>query len=107
MSGARRTNLAIGILLVVSVFAWHHSPAQLGNTGIMGIVIAALALLAGPVAFRIATPIAAMWLFCSTFVLPEADPQTVWNNCLLAVLAFGMPLSPAWPTNRAAAGDRR
>ncbi len=95
MGAARWANAVLGSWLFLSAFLWHDSPAQSFNMGVLGLIIAGLALLAGPVAFKLATALATLWLFCSPLVLPGAGPWTVWNDCLLGVVAFGMPLSPS------------
>jgi len=106
MSTARGANVILGGWLLLSAFLWHDSPVQSFNMGMLGLIIAGLALLAGPVAFKLATALATLWLFCSPFVLPSAGPWTVWNDCLAGFFAFGIPLSPSRFRARAPAGSR-
>lgn len=95
MSKARWVNLVLGGWLFLSALLWQDSPSQSINMGMFGLVIAGLARLGGPLAFRLGTAAVAMWLFWSPFVLPAAGPWSVCNDCLLGMIAFGTPLCPS------------
>lgn len=95
MSKARWVNLVLGGWLFLSAFIGKDGPYQSINMGMLGLVIAGLARLGGPSAFRLGTAVVAMWLFWSPFVLPAPGPWTVWNDCLLGMIAFGTPLCPS------------
>jgi hypothetical protein len=81
-------NGALGIWLIVSVFAWRHSPAQTVN----GIVCGAL-VLAFTAATLFLTPrarwlnvILGVWLFISSFALHTAATGTAWNELFVSLL---------------------
>ncbi len=95
MSTARWVNAILGGWLLFSAFLWHDSPAQAFNMGLLGLIIAGLALMARPVIFKTASALVTLWLFCSPFVLPGPGPWSVWNDCLFGFLAFGTPLCPS------------
>jgi hypothetical protein len=92
---ARVINVILGVWLFISAFAWQHSPQQLTNTWVLGVLCVAFALiaLAMPQA-RYLNTVLAVWLFISAFVLPRANSGTVWNNALVAIAIFLASLSP-------------
>jgi hypothetical protein len=96
---ARVVNALLGIWLIVSAFAWPHSPAQMTNAWIVGIVAAVFALGALLVDARIRylNTVVAIWLFISVWALPGAQPATAWNSIIVAFVLFvlSMPASGA------------
>lgn len=94
---ARYVNIALGIWLVISAYAWPHSSAQLANIWISGLLVARLATLA------IATPrvrffntAIGAWLILSPVVLPRVSTATAWNNVLVgALIALASLFGPA------------
>lgn len=92
---ARAVNVVLGVWLFISAFVWRHSPQQLTNTWILGVLCVAFALIAIAVPeARYLNTALAVWLFISAFVLPRVSLGTVWNNALVAVAIFYVSLVP-------------
>jgi len=93
---ARVANIVVGVWLFISAFLWRHSPAQMTNTWVLGLLCVAFALvaLAVPEARYLNTALS-IWLFLSAFVLPRVSQLTVWNNVISAVAIFLLSLAPA------------
>ncbi len=95
---ARIANLILGVWLFISAFIWQHSPAQMTNTWILGVLIAVFALIAmsAPGA-RWVNTVLSIWLFISVWALPSVNVGTMWNNALVAIAVFILSLvgSPA------------
>jgi hypothetical protein len=93
--GARIANLILGAWLFISAFIWPHSPAQMTNTWIMGLIIAVLALISMAASqARYLNTAASIWLFISVWVLPGGNAGTQWNNAVVAILVFLFSLAP-------------
>lgn len=92
---ARYVNIVLGVWLFISAFLWRHSPAQMTNTWILGIlcVIFAVAALYEPRARYLNTALA-VWLFISSWALVTFNQGTVWNNALVAIAIFFVSLVP-------------
>ncbi|WP_437851137.1 SPW repeat domain-containing protein [Sorangium sp. So ce363] len=86
MAALRGINIALGIWLLISAFAWRHSRDEFTNTWVVGALCVVFALIAlwAPRA-RYATAILAVWLFVSAWTIPALLMATVWNNALVAV----------------------
>lgn len=97
-------NVVIGVWLFISAFVWQHTPAQMTNTWILGVLCVAFALIAmaAPPARYLNTALA-VWLFISAWVLPTIHRGTIWNNVLCAIAIFILSLMP---TGREAAMRR-
>jgi hypothetical protein len=95
---ARMINLALGVWLFISAFAWPHSHAQMTNTWIIGVlcVVFAIVAMATPPARYLITALS-VWLFVSAWVLPSMNVGTIWNNVLVAVASFIVSLIPSGP----------
>jgi hypothetical protein len=94
-SQARYLNVLAGLWLFMSAFLWRHSPAQFTNSWVMGIVVAAVALVALSVPmFRYVNTIAGAWLILSTFTLPHVTVATVWNNLIVGFVVLAVSLVP-------------
>jgi hypothetical protein len=99
----RIVNIILGVWLFISAFTWMHTPAQLTNTWIVGVLSAAIAALAlADSRLRYANTALAIWLFFSTLFLPAVAAATVWNNVIVAIVMFFMSLvrteTPVRPT---------
>lgn len=92
----RLLNVVVGVWLFISAFAWPHTWASQTNSWLVGvaIVIAALAGLAVPRA-RLVNTAFAIWLALSTVTFLHSGPATIWNNLLVALLAFIFSLVPS------------
>lgn len=99
-STARIVNIILGVWLVISAFAWPHSPSQMTNTWVMGalaVVFALIAMFASPQARHLNTAVA-VWLFISAFALPSISRGTVWNNVVVSIVMFACSLVPGGRT---------
>jgi len=74
-------NVVLGVWLFASAFLWQHSLPTFINALVVGIVIAASAVVAmrWPAA-RIVDTAAGVWLIASLFAWPSVAPATTWNN---------------------------
>lgn len=90
-TGARVANVVLGVWLFTTAFAWPHSLAQAANTALVGvaIVIVAFAGMSRPRLRFVNTALSA-WLFVSALLLPTLSGATVWNNALVALVAFAL-----------------
>jgi hypothetical protein len=94
---ARIVNIILGIWLFISAFIWMHSPAQMTNTWIVGVLAVAFALIAMRVPeVRYLNTILAIWLFVSVWALPSVTEGTRWNNALVAIAMFFVSLAPGY-----------
>ena len=92
---ARMANVVLGVWLFISAFVWAHSPQQMTNTWILGVLCVAFALIAMSVPqARYLNTALAIWLFVSAFVLPRVSAATVWNNVLCAIAIFLVSMVP-------------
>lgn len=92
----RLFNAALGVWLVISAFAWPHSPAQRTNTWIVGVLAFVISLAASSAPrLRFLNTILAVWLFISAFALPRISSGTLWNNVLVAIAIFVTSLMPS------------
>lgn len=93
---ARIVNILLGIWLFISAFIWIHTPAQMTNTwivGLLAVLFSAIAL-AVPRA-RYLNTVLAVWLFISVWVIPTVALGTMWNNVLVAIAIFIFSLVPS------------
>jgi hypothetical protein len=99
LSTPRVVNVALGIWLFISAFVWPHSPAQMTNTWILGLLCVAFAVAAmyTPQA-RYLNSALAVWLFISAFALPRYNVGTAWNNVIVALVVFFVSLAPSEAT---------
>jgi hypothetical protein len=89
-SPASFAELILGVWLLLSAFAWRHSPLSMTNTWILGLIIVFLS----EMRTRYATTAAAVWLFFSTLATAHHSSATLWNNLIVAVLVFLISLVP-------------
>ena len=95
---ARYLNLILGIWLILSAFIWPHSPAQVTNAIVVGVLFAIFALIALRLpAFRFPNAILAIWLFISSWTLPSGTSGTIWNNVIVSIVVFVVSLVPSHP----------
>lgn len=108
LTAARGVNVALGVWLFVSAFIWPHSYAQFTNSWIVGVLVAAVAVIAmwAPPA-RYLNAALGVWLFISAFALPSVSSATVWNHVIVGIAIFAASLmstttrvrtSPTTPT---------
>jgi hypothetical protein len=98
---ARMLNVALGVWLFISAFAWPHTMAQHTNTWICGVLGVIFALAATRYSqARVLNTILSVWLFISVWVLPRANAGTAWNNALVAIAMFCLSLIPSVPLDR-------
>lgn len=93
-------DMILGAWLVLSMFLWHDTTAQVVTTGLVGGVSFALAYVSlhhGPWARWIVGALG-VWLFVASFVLPGLSVGTVINHLFVGTLLFGFS---ALPTGRA------
>jgi hypothetical protein len=95
-SYARYANIALGVWLFISAFAWQHSYEQMANTWIVGVlaVIFAIVALFVSAQARYLNTVLAVWLFISALALPSVSSGTIWNNVIVAILMFAFSLVP-------------
>lgn len=92
----RGANLTLGAWLVVSAFLWPHSQQQFTNAWLVGLLVAAVALLGVWVpSVRYVNTVLAVWLFVSSWILPRASTGTIWNHVLVAGAIFLLALVPS------------
>lgn len=104
-TSVRWLNVAFGLWVFISAFAWTHTQAQFTNAWIMGLLCTGMAALAMRVpTFRFANVVLAVWLFVSPWALPAEAMATLWSNLLSAIAIFVVALVPDAP--RAAGGPR-
>jgi hypothetical protein len=93
---ARLFNAALGVWLVISAFAWPHTPAQRTNAWIVGVLAFVISLAAASaLRLRFLNTILAVWLFISAFALPRISSGTLWNNVLVSIAIFVTSLMPS------------
>ncbi len=90
----RCLNVAVGTWLIVSAFAWGHSPAQMANAIVCGALFVLLAVLGF---FRrqawYAEGGVALWLFFSSLLTLNLRELTLAHNvvCAAIMLATALP----------------
>ena len=93
---ARYTNMALGLWLFVSAFAWPHTASTRLNTCMVGLFVAIAATMAAGVSvFRQLTSVLALWLLFTTLMVYPASPITFWSNILTAVAVLVVSLIPS------------
>lgn len=101
---ARYGNVVLGLWLAASAFAWEHYSSSQTNTWVVGVLIAAAALIAPRHwTMRWATPVLCLWLAASTLLFWPVTTATLWNNMIVAVLVFALSLVSTTP--RSVAGS--
>ncbi|HEU4584074.1 MAG TPA: hypothetical protein VFS67_37710 [Polyangiaceae bacterium] len=93
---ARYTNMALGLWLFVSAFAWPHTTSTRLNTCMVGLFVTIAATMAAGVSvFRQLTSVLAVWLLFTTLMVYPASPITFWSNILTAVAVLVVSLIPS------------
>lgn len=95
-TAVRWINLALGIWLFVSAFAWPHTHQQYVNALIVGTLytaIAAVALHAPQVRFL--NVALSLWLAFSAHLFPTLHATTSWNSLIVALLVLVVTLMPS------------
>ena len=93
---ARYTNMALGLWLFVSAFAWPHTASTRVNTCMVGLFVAIAATMAAGISvFRQLTSVLALWLLFTTLLVYPASPITFWSNVLTAVAVLVVSLIPS------------
>lgn len=80
----------ISVWLILSAFAWAHTPAQTINSivvGVAGTVIGLAALVTAP-RVRFLGAILAAWLLISVWWLPGGRPATAYDSLIVAAVLF-------------------
>ena len=98
----RVIDLALGLWLCVSAFAWPHGVPQFVNAVLIGAAVTAdaAAALAGHDRARFGNRALAVWLFVSNLILPGTSLATAWNHALVAVMVFLLSMVPTFHTGR-------
>ena len=99
---SRVIDLALGLWLCASAFAWPHGWPQAVNAIVIGaaIVVDAAAALSGHDRARFGNRALAVWLFLSNLILPGTSLATAWNHSLVAVMVFLLSMVPTFHTGR-------
>ena len=106
--GPRILNILLGIWLFISAFLWIHTPAQMNNTWILGVLCVIFAVIAlGVPQVRYLNTLLSIWLFISAFALVHDRAGTVWNNVLCSIAIFVVSLAPGEVPTLPAAAQRR
>ena len=81
--------LCAGTWLTISAFVWHHTPLQMANAIVCGIlvVLATLAAIYRRAAPRVEIALA-VWIFASSVFSFSIHEPTLWNNILCAVVVL-------------------
>jgi hypothetical protein len=92
---ATLVNVAMGVWLILSAFAWEHGDAQKTNTWICGLltVVFSLSAFADPM-IKYLNTLLAVWLLVSSWSLPTVSLGTFWNNGIVAIVIFCASLVP-------------
>jgi len=81
--------VVLGAWLLASIYMWPHSIASVTNTGLVGILTIAIALVSLYVAWtRWMNVVLGAWLTASTLVIEHAVIPTMWNNVLVGLLVI-------------------
>jgi hypothetical protein len=97
-------NLALGIWLQVSAFAWPHTDASRVSAWLPGLIIAIVALLSmGAPPMRWLNAFMALWLVIWTFTATSTEPLAYMNGVLCGIAVFALSLVPS----QSAASDFR
>jgi hypothetical protein len=98
----RVMDVALGLWLLASAFAWQHGLPQFLNAAVIGAAIAIDAglALAGHERARFGNRALAVWLFLSNLLLPGTTLPTAWNHALVAVLVFLLSMVPTFHPRR-------
>ena len=91
---ARIANIALGLWLFVSSFLWPHTPAQLHNAWVVGIIVVTAGLIgiSGVHWPRHVNAACGGWLIVSALFLSRGGGATFWNHVIVgfALAVFGM-----------------
>jgi hypothetical protein len=100
----RVMDVALGLWLLGSAFAWPHGLPQFLNATVIGaaIVFDAAMALAGHDRARFGNRALAIWLFLSNLILPGTTLATAWNHALVAVVVFLLSMVPTFHAQRRA-----
>jgi hypothetical protein len=98
---ARAANIILGAWLFISAFLWPHSPQQYTNAWLVGLLVAAIAIVGFWVpSIRYLNTVLAVWLFISAWALPRVNSGTTWNHVLVAIAIFVVSMIPNRPMSR-------
>jgi hypothetical protein len=82
-------NLALSVWLFLSAWVMPHSPASSWNAIVVGVLAAAISLLAwaipGRPGLRHGTAVLAVWLVAATMLLPHVALSTIFGEVLVAM----------------------
>jgi hypothetical protein len=85
----RYANLALGIWLQVSAFAWPHADATRMSAWLPGLVISVVAVLSMSVPpLRWVNGVSAIWLLAWTAATANSEPLTYWSGVIGGALVF-------------------
>lgn len=86
---ARYANLALGLWLQISSFAWPHSDETRVSAWLPGLLISVLAVLSmSAPPLRWLNGVSAIWLLAWTAASAAIEPLTYWNGIACGVLVF-------------------
>jgi hypothetical protein len=92
---ARLPILVIGAWLIVSTFLWDHTPAQMTNDQISGVLAIGFGALAMAMpAGRYLSALLGVWIFFSSWVVSTQSAGTVWTNVLCGIVIVFLSLIP-------------
>lgn len=88
----------LGAWVVISAFVWPHSPAQMLNTVICGVLTMAFALVAveRPQLRFLGTAVGA-WLLFNAFALGSSVLVTAWNDVFAGIAIIAATVVPSSP----------
>ncbi|AKT41598.1 SPW repeat domain-containing protein [Chondromyces crocatus] len=96
ITAVRAINVALGVWLFVSAFAWQHAYAQFTNAWVCGVLCTAFAVMALWVsAARHLNTALGIWVVLSAWVLPSTSTLSVWNSVITGIAIFAVSLLPA------------
>ncbi len=89
-------HLALAGWLVASAFALPHTEASQGNSWMVGLLMAVVALvsIAGVHRILVLNSIFAAWLFASTWIVAYAGAGPRFHNAIVALIVFVLGLFP-------------
>ena len=98
---ARYANMVLGIWLVISAFAWPHTPQGQTDAWAIGMMVFVFALwaLLNP-AVRWLNALLAVWLFFTAISIPAASRATPIHDAIVAVVIFLLSWVPGDPMGR-------
>ena len=83
----RLGNLALGLWLQISSFAWHHSDSSRISAWLPGLLISVIALLSmSSPPMRWLNSVLGLWLIAWTVVSASTEALTYWNGVVVGLL---------------------